>query len=295
MTEPTLPAQPPFVDAHHHLWDLHANRYAWLAGDGVPETTAWLGDYAPIRRPYGIDQFLADAAGTGLVKSVHVQAGWTGGDPVGETRWLQAIADERGFPHAIVADVDLREPDAEANLERHAECPNLRGVRMLAMSGLVDDPAFRRGFRALARRGLSYDLNTTPATFDEARRLARAFHDTTMILGNAGNPRGTGEEAFRTWRAGMTSLAQEPNVVVKISGLGMNDHRWTVDSLRPVILSLIEIFGVDRCMLGSNWPVDGLYSSYAELIDAYRVITGGMSDDERTRLFRGNAERCYRI
>src|SRR4051812_45930383 len=99
-----------FVDAHHHLWDLERHRYEWLDGVGWPEETAVIGPYQPIRRTYLVDEYLRDADGSGLVKSVHVQADLSDEDPVTETRWLQAIADEAQFPTAIVAYADLTDP-----------------------------------------------------------------------------------------------------------------------------------------------------------------------------------------
>ena len=93
----------------------------------------------------------------------------------------------------------------------------------------------------------------------------------------------------------MATLAEAPNVACKISGLGMTDHSWTTESIRPWVLACIEVFGVERCMFGSNWPVDSLYSSYRTMLDAYREITADFSAEERAALFQTNAERYYRV
>ena len=93
----------------------------------------------------------------------------------------------------------------------------------------------------------------------------------------------------------MRTLAEAENVQCKISGLGMIDNEWTVDSLRPWVLHYIEAFGVDRCYFGTNWPVDRMYSDYRSVIDAYAQIIGDLSGDEQVALFSGNAERIYRI
>jgi predicted TIM-barrel fold metal-dependent hydrolase len=119
----------PVADAHHHLWDLKALRYPWL--QGPPGAEGFSGDTSPIRRDYLIDDFLADSSSSGVVRSVHVQAEVDPSDPVAETRWLQGIADERGFPHGIVAYVALDKKDAEAIIEGHCQYANLRGVRQL--------------------------------------------------------------------------------------------------------------------------------------------------------------------
>jgi predicted TIM-barrel fold metal-dependent hydrolase len=93
----------------------------------------------------------------------------------------------------------------------------------------------------------------------------------------------------------MTEAAGAPNTVVKISGLGMCDPRWTVDSIRPWVEACIEAFGVERSFFGTNWPVDRLYSSYGDVVDAYAELVAGYSEPEQTALFSGNAERIFRI
>ena len=93
----------------------------------------------------------------------------------------------------------------------------------------------------------------------------------------------------------MRALARADNVVMKISGLGMMDRLWTVESIRPWVLGSIEAFGVDRVVFGSNWPVDRMFSSYPDLINAYAEIIAGFTKDEQTRMFSRNAEKLFRI
>jgi predicted TIM-barrel fold metal-dependent hydrolase len=291
-------AEPPpsslFVDAHHHLWDLERHRYAWLTGSGEPQTTDWIGDYGAIRSSYSIDDYLSDA-GSELIKSVHVEAGWSGPDRVMETRWLQGIADVAGFPHAIVAAVDLCEPDAGKALDRHLENGNMRGVRMTAMGDLVSRKSFRRGFAALAERDLVYDLNIHAEDVQHATSLAEAFPATTIVVDNMANPSSLSREAFERWCLAMRELAMSPNVVMKVSGLGMAEHHWSVDGIAPWVLAALEIFTPDRCMFGSNWPVDSLYGSFARLLAAVREVTAQLTADDQDLLFRRTAERVYRV
>ena len=289
--EPT----PALVDTHHHLWDLASFPYAWLTGDGTPGETDYLGDYASIRQDYLIEDLVADYATQNVVKSVHVQADFSGPDPTVETRWLQAIADVHGFPHGIVAHTDFRSPDAGEELDRHCESPNMRGVRMMGHDAMLDEPDFRRGVAELARRGLSFDLNGEWERAGAGLRLARSFPDMWVVVTHTGLPYERTVECFRHWRKGMETFAQAANMVVKISGLGMRDRNWTVDSIRPWILETIDIFGVDRCMFGTNWPVDRLYSDFDTLMEAYRRVISGFSADEQDKLFARNAERYYRI
>ena len=284
-----------FVDVHHHFWDLERHRYDWLSGEGWPEETEVIGDYHAIRRTYLPEDFVRDAAGSGLTQTVHVQADWSGPDPVDETRWLQSLADKTGLPTAIVGYADLADPAIEEILAAHAASPNFRGIRSTPDDTRPDDASFRRGIAALEKASLSYDLRGTPDNAADAARLAADFGGLSFIVGHTGEPRGRTEADRAAWRLAMRRLAEPPNVAVKISGLGMRDHAWTVESIRPWILETIDIFGVDRCMFGTNWPVDGLYSTYRDLVAAYRMVVAPFSLAEQHALLAANAERLYRI
>jgi len=283
-----------FIDCHHHLWDLDAGTYLWLEEED-PEETDIVGDYSAIRRSYLIDELLADFEGSNVTKSVHVQAEYGGPDQVWETAWLQEIADERGFPHGIIAKTDLSSDNARTELERHGEYANMRGVRNFVQGDDLLAPEFGRGLQALADLGFIYDLNSTWEGMHGARRAAESFPDLQFILGHAGMPLERSKEYFDHWRAAMKDLAEAPNVAAKISGLGMADHDWNVESIRPWVLATIEAFGVERCMFASNWPVDSLYSDYGTIVDAYHEITADWPKDDKDALFWSNAERLYRI
>ncbi|MGE5131556.1 MAG: amidohydrolase family protein [Gemmatimonadota bacterium] len=289
------------VDPHHHLWDL-SHRYPWLQGEGKLE---FQGDATPIHKNYLLDDLLADAAGLGLAKSVHVEA--SAGDPRLETAWLQRIADSRGFPHGIVVHVPLDAPAAGQALAWHAGHRNVRGVRHILnwhpdrqyrfteRDDYLADPAWRAGYALLEQHGLSFDLQIYPGQMAAAARLAHDFPATPVILNHTGMPIGRDAASFAEWQAGMRLLAAAPNVSVKISGLGMLDHQWTVDSIRPFVLETIAIFSAGRCMFASNFPVDGLYSSYRQLWDAFGQITAGLTASEREQLFSATATRVYRL
>lgn len=284
-----------FIDTHHHLWELNRFHYDWLSGEGWPGHTALLGDYSSVRTDYGIDELLRDFADSHVVKSVHVEAAYAGPDPVEETRWLQGLADEHGFPHALVVFCDLEADGGEAELERHLEFANVRGVRLRGHPEDTTKPSFRSGYASLAKHDLSYELNASPGQLLPGRDLALEHPDVQVILGHTGFPLERSDEYFRTWESEMRALAEASNVAAKISGLGMVDHDWSVDSIRPYVLGTIDAFGVDRCMFGTNWPVDALFSTYAELIDTYRVLVADFTPEEQRRLFSQNAERFYRI
>jgi predicted TIM-barrel fold metal-dependent hydrolase len=295
----------PVIDPHHHLWDLERFAYPWLTTRPLPPSVA--GDVAPIAHSYGLADYLADAADCKLVKSVHVDAGFDPAHPVEETRWLQSIADRHGFPHGIVARAELHKPDVEAVLARHAAFANMRGIRHIvnwhpdpaktyvARPDLLTDPAWLAGFALLKKYGLSFDLQLYPSQMADAARLARRHPDTLIILNHAGMPVDRDAEAIALWRAGMRGLAAAPNVLVKISGLGMVDWHWTEASIRPFVLETIEIFGVERAMFASNFPVDKLYSSFEALYGAFRTIVADFRPGEKRKLFHDNAAAAYRL
>lgn len=295
------------VDPHHHLWDLERNPYPWLR----PDTAHPAGDLMPICKSYRLDDFLGDTGDLQVVKSVHLQAEIDRSDPVRETAWLQALADapgSGGFPHGIVAFADLADPNVEAVLEQHGRHPNLRGIRYLLnheegeplhcaapRGDLLRDPQWRAGYAHLARHGLSFDLQIFWQQMDDALDLASSFPDTPIILNHTGMPRKRDAAYVEGWRRGMRALASASNVAAKISGLGMYHHDWTADVIRPFVLDTIDIFGVERCMFASNFPVDKLSSSYPEIWQAFDQITADCSEPERRALFHDNALRFYRL
>jgi predicted TIM-barrel fold metal-dependent hydrolase len=285
----------PFVDTHIHYWDLKDPqlRYLWLEPDWIHPI---LGNVDALKvLLYGADQYLAETRFQNVAKAVHVQAAIGIDDPVQETRWLQAQADRVGFPQGIVGHCDLTSADAQATIERHLESANFRGVRDFGQGDYLADPAWRRGYGLLGEPELVFCLDTTWQEADKVRSLAEEHPGVVLCIDHAGFPRARDDDYFAHWRTGMSTMAGAPNVVCKISGLGMCDNHWTVDSIRPWVLACIEIFGVERSFFGSNWPVDRLYSSYGDVVDAYAAIISDFTAAEQAALFSGNAERVFRI
>ncbi|MBB5504466.1 amidohydrolase family protein [Paraburkholderia atlantica] len=294
------------VDSHIHLWDLKTHRYPWLENPGV----SFVGDARELKHDYLLDDLLGEAGDIDVLKFVHVEANHDPADPVEETRWLQSIADRhasRGMPNAIVAAVDLSAQNAPALLEAHASFANTRGIRQILNvhdNKLFDyvsrhymrEPQWREHFALLRRFDLSFDLQLYPSQMEEAAALAREHADTLLIVNHAGMFVDRNSVAgYRAWRDGMRLLAGCPNIAVKISGLAMFDHQWTIESLRPYVLETIDTFGVERAMFASNFPVDRLFGSYTDLWRAYASIVADASEAEKDALFRRNAERYYRI
>jgi predicted TIM-barrel fold metal-dependent hydrolase len=191
--------------------------------------------------------------------------------------------------------VHLAEPDAEAVIEQHMQFANMRGVRAFGEGDYPVDPAWQRGFALLREHDLVACLDSRPDTYAQIKQLAAAFPDIRISLDHAGLPLQRDDEYLAFWRREIASLAEAPNVIVKISALGMGDPSWTVESSRPLVMHCIEWFGVERTIFGSNWPVDRLSSSYPDVINAYAELISDFSPDEQTAMFSGNAARYFRI
>jgi predicted TIM-barrel fold metal-dependent hydrolase len=270
-----------FLDAHHHLWDLNRNSYPWLQGELVQ---AHFSDYSAIRKNYLPTDFAADSASVDLVASVHVEAGIGPGLQLDESSWLTEMCRSCHIPNAAGAKVALDDNKVEALLEEQSELDLIRGVRdMLFPPGNLNstakvsdsklsNPRWRQGFTHLSKYKLSFDLQAPPFSMSAVAYMLAKFPQTKVALTHCGLPLDRSEEGKDLWRRGMKKLTELPNVQVKISGLPMTDWKWTEESLRPWVLDTIEFFGPKRCMFGSNFPVDGLFSDYTTLISAYARI-----------------------
>jgi predicted TIM-barrel fold metal-dependent hydrolase len=288
----------PFVDAHVHFWDhsVPGLTWAWLEPrfdhprlKGTPRLDA---------PRYTSPEFLAEAAGTGVVAAVHVQAAAWSDRPQRETEWLDSLAAATGWPHALIGNVRLVAQDAEAVVRAHRESSALfRGVRDLAIpAASLDDPEVVARFATVAPESGTVELMTTHEEFPKLAALADAAQDATLVLGHAGLPLERTPNYRATWLQALHRLARTPNVVCKISGLASaSDPQWTADSLRPWVLGCIDAFGPDRCMLATNWPIDRLYGAYDRLVDAYREIVSSLAADERMAVLRRTAERVYSL
>jgi predicted TIM-barrel fold metal-dependent hydrolase len=288
-------AEIPFIDTHVHFYDLQNPRLRYdLLQPGARHEI--LEDIRAIQaQRYWADDWLAETRFANVVKSIHVQCAGGIEDPVEETRWLQAFADRLGHPHGIVAEVHLAQPDAAKVIERHMEFANVRGVREYRDDDYLRDPAWIRGFSHLEKHGLVSCVHARPDTYADVKALATTHPGMRICLDHAGFPRQRDGEYFALWRREIENLAEAPNVIVKVSGLDICDPHWTIDSLRPWVMSCIEAFGPERTVFASNWPFGRLHASYPDVIDAYAVLISEFSPAEQTAMFSANVERYFRI
>ena len=293
------------IDAHHHFWDLDAGRHPWLVGD--PEPGFFLGDYSAIRRTYLPQDYRRDAAGFEIVATVHVEAEWERSAQVEETRWLTGLNAAHGLPNVIVGHVWLAAPDCEEILRGHMAYPLFRGVRSkpvtsptgdpgsLPLSGTMRDPAWRAGLALLERFGLTYDLRVPYWHLHEAAEAIGPHGGLAVVLNHTGFPWDRSAAGLAAWRDAMRAVAALPNVHVKLSELGLRDAPWTVEGNRGVVREAVEIFGVDRCIWASNYPVAGLRVGYREQLEGMLEILGDLPGPDIDRVFRQNAAAFYRI
>jgi len=288
----------PFVDTHVHFWDLaHSHMtYHWLQ-PGVRHPI--LGDIEAIKAPrFDASTLLAEARFAGVEQFVHVQAAVGTPDPVVETEWVTAMAEQSGQPKALVAHVDLGSPEVCASIERHAKSALLRGVRDFAVESALQADTVARldaGLRALAAAGLLLDLDCEWPYMVKAAGMASGHPDLVIVLEHLGYPRRRDSEYFDGWRRGIQGLATAPNVYCKISGIGMGDNGWTAESIAPWIEHCMDTFGPQRCVFGTNWPVDRLFSSYDAIVAAYRSSVAQLSLSEQRSVLHDNAVAIYRL
>jgi len=352
-----IPEDFSIIDPHIHQWDLvntprilswpkkllgwNQSLYESALMLGASKTDKdYMGDISHVGYDYLPVNYAADRGRLNISHVVHVEAGWTDKSdfgPVRETQWVASLFSGRTEPSlgGIVGHLDLRGDKVDAVLAAHKRASSkLVGIRqMLAWDAdrsirrfcdqprLSQDPKWRAGFDRLAKYDLSFDAWFFHPQLDEMVVLAKAYPNTTFILGHMGTPIGLGGEfasyggsdAARSkvlglWQESMAKVAECPNVLVKLSGFFMPVVGWgyhlrdqspslteIVDDLRPMLAFVVKQFGVDRCMFASNFPMDKVSMSMEMLYDVYWSLCEGFSDEDRVKLFRDNARGCYKI
>jgi predicted TIM-barrel fold metal-dependent hydrolase len=290
------------VDAHHHIW--RQADMPWLSGPMQPRI---FGPYESIRRDYLIDEFLRDLAGTGVTKSVYVQTNWPKENFEQEVAWVSQVADESGWPHGIVGYADVTVDDVRPQLDRLAKYKLMRGVRMqlhwhenttyrfAARPDLATDRQVQRNITQLANYGWSFDLQAFAPQMAGAAQLAAACPKVTFVLQHAGMLEDLSDKGWAEWRAGMKLLAAQPNVVSKTSALGTFIHRNDAAHIAAIVRETVAMFGAQRTLFGSNFPIEKLWTTYPELIAAHRAAAAQLSDTDARALMHDTAMRAYRL
>jgi predicted TIM-barrel fold metal-dependent hydrolase len=291
------------IDTHVHHWDLARFRYPWLDD----------AEFDPLRNDYLPPDYRADIGGVPVEGWVLVQAEVDHQlDPVAETEWIASLAEEARSssvpgPLACVVYADLRAANLDEVLSRHCRHRLARGVRQEAWfdpastradiprEDLLSDPAWQEGYRLLATFGLSFDLLVWPAQLPQAAAIAADAPEVPVVLEHLGLPDPTADAGLRTWRTGVTILAQLPHAYVKLSAFSWLGNPRNEQEVCGVVAELLDLFGPKRCMVGSNFPVEKLAGDFGSLYDLILTSLQQLSDEQRADVLAGTASRFYRI
>ena len=293
------------VDSHFHIWNLETQRFPWLQ-DGEPAVRPY-GSSASLRTSYTIEHYAQDAASCGIDAAVYVNCGMA--DPLEEARYVQSLVDEgvSPLPAAIVAYADLTSSDAPAHLEKLAQIPAVRGVRYtvawdanpdltyINRPDMLEDTNFLSSLKIMSDLEMRLDCMAYAAQMPALARLAEKNPSVPVILNHVGLPLLQTAKGLADWQNGMKELAALPHVSVKISGIGMFDSQWTTGIADRLINETIDIFGAERCMFGSNYPVERLASSFTDTFHAFERAVQHRPRSEQDQLFGESAVRIYGI
>jgi L-fuconolactonase len=270
------------IDAHQHFWRLSRGDYAWL--------TPALG---AIHRDFGPDDLRPLLAGAGIARTVLVQAAPT----AAETDFLLDLAADEPLVAGVVGWVDFEAPDAAHRIAALAARPKLVGLRPM-IQDLADDrwmlsEAIAPALLAMADEGLTFDALVLPRHLPILRTFARRYPGLDIVIDHAAKPDISGG-ATEDWAREIRAIADETRLVCKLSGLATEAGAdWSPEVLRPYVEVLVEAFGADRLMWGSDWPVVTLAASYTAWRGAAEALLAGLSDAERDAIFGLTASVFY--
>ena len=290
----------PIIDAHHHVWTL--NRTPWLAGPPVPRV---FGDYGALRRDYLIDEYATDVEAAGVVKSVYVQVNVAPGDEIWEVEWTAAEGERKGLMQAIVGYADLRSPSLADTLEAQSATQALRGIRQQLhwhtdplycfadRPDLMGDIAWQAGLRELTRRGLHFELQVFTGQYDDTLAMIDRHAAQRFVLLHAGMPEDRSADGRARWTSGLKQFAERPNVVVKLSALSTFARRLIVEEWTDIVRMTVDIFGPERAMFGSNFPIEKLWTDYSSLVAAMEAGLAIYTPEERRAVWHDTAAGWY--
>jgi L-fuconolactonase len=278
----------PIIDAHVHFWEPGTLHYAWL--DALPS----------LQRPF-LPADYTDAVGElSVERCVVVESNCLATESVDEVRLFERLARVDPRVAGIVAFADLTEPATfAATLECLANIPKVRGIRQNIQGqarGFALQRNFVRGVTEIGCRGWTFDLCVTHDQLDEATALVEQCPDTLFVLDHCGKPN-IRSAAFASWRRDVAQLAAHENTCCKLSGLLTEADlgAWREEDLRPYAAYIVESFGFDRILYGSDWPVLTLAGDYASWFNFTARLADAWTEDERRRFYAGNALRVYRL
>jgi L-fuconolactonase len=277
------------VDSHVHLWDPAHLRYPWLAGVPV------------LNRPFLTSDYAKAGAAHRVGKMIFVECGCDPAQSLAEVDWVAGLSKVEPRLKGMVAQAAIEQGTAVRDeVEKLAGCPLVKGVRRNLQGEPDSDfclrPEFVAGVRLLADFNFSFDLCLRAEQLPAVTELVRQIPEVSFVLDHFGKP-AVRDRQFEPWAANIKALAALPNIVCKISGLTTEAdwHNWRPDDLKFYFDHVVEFFGFDRVLFGSDWPVMTLATSYNGWLDTVQSLLTHASDHDQTKLFQTNAERIYHV
>ena len=277
------------IDTHLHIVDQEALRYPWLSG-------------APaLNRTFSYEEYAREAKRCGITATMHMEVDVDPADIEKEIAYVEAKSKQPGS--LLIGKIAACRPEEDgfaALLERVRANPFVKGFRRILHTtkpeNLSESPKFRDNVRRLSGTGLTFDLCIFPHQHRQAMQLIDLAPDVQFVLDHCGVPDiKAGKE--HPWRETMSEIARRPNVIGKVSGVVAyaDPDGWTVDTLRPWVEHTIGVFGWDRVVWGSDWPVCTLGGGLSTWVAATQALVAGASAEEKAKLFSGNAKRVWRL
>lgn len=296
------------LDAHHHIWIPEQTKpdlgYGWLRDIGAMKP---FGDPTAIQRDYTWTEYISEPHSHAIDASVYVQVDGAIADPVAETQWVQSVIERPADQFRIVGLVNLAGEQAQKHIEAQTRCASFKGVRQI-ISFLDDQPSlcfaaehllrnatWQEQFALVADHNLSFDLQLYPEQMLEAAEFFSRFQNVPIVIDHAGSPYDQTANGQMRWREGLAVISQLENVSIKLSGFGMFDAHWSSASIAPLVETMLTLFGPQRMMFGSNFPVDKLMAGFDDTVDRVLACVAPAGDAAVKAVFEQTARRFYQF
>lgn len=290
------------IDAHHHIWKV--SDLTWLNGATQPRI---FGDYTAIKRDYPMHNFITDVTSEGIIGSVYIQVNWPSGKEIDEATWVQDQATRLNWPLAIIGYADFGSDDCRKTLKGLSQLSLVKGIRQqlhwhknplykfATEPDIMMNAKWQYNFAILQDYNWLFELQVFASQMDNAAKLAKKFPNIPMVLQHCGMPEDSSTSGMDRWLDGMKRLAEQPNIHCKFSGLGTFIHENSEDFISDITGQCLDLFKSNRCIYGSNFPIEKIWTSYTDLFQGYRKALRKLTQGCQNAIFYDNANKLYRI